>query len=231
MPNKQRHRGQHPNDVILFGTKYQQILEEGVSDLSYLLSRGYAEKSALKLIGDRYQLKTRQRMSIMRRSCSDQSLQTRNERHITPTNLKGKKIAIDGYNLLITIESALSNGILLKGRDGCYRDLASVHGSYKKVEETLPALKIIGDTLKKLEVGHVQWYLDKPVSNSGRLKGIMYEMAETHQFNWDIELDFNPDRVLAGIDAIVITSDGWILDEATAWTNLTEYILKEHQLR
>ena len=127
---------------------------------------------------------------------------------------------------MITIESALSDGTLLLSRDGCYRDLASIHGSYKRVEETIPALELIGQTLKELAVDHIQWYLDKPVSNSGRLKAMMYELATQHHFNWDIELDFNPDKVLAESDAVVITSDGWILDRAKAWTNLTAFLLE-----
>src|SRR6266404_1471952 len=45
-------------------------------------------------------------------------------------------LLIDGFNLILTLESALGGGVMLVGRDGCYRDMASVHGTYRRVEET-----------------------------------------------------------------------------------------------
>ena len=61
----------------------------------------------------------------------------------------GQRIAIDGYNVLITIEAAMSGGCIFKARDGCLRDLASIHGTYRKVNETIPALQLIGEFLKE----------------------------------------------------------------------------------
>ena len=38
--------------------------------------------------------------------------------------------------MLTTIEAALAGGVILAARDGAYRDMASMHGSYRKVAET-----------------------------------------------------------------------------------------------
>jgi hypothetical protein len=54
---------------------------------------------------------------------------------------------IDGYNVLTSIEAALSGGVILRARDGCYRDMASMHGSYRKVEETISAIHILGELI------------------------------------------------------------------------------------
>ena len=45
-----------------------------MADFSWLLTRGYAEKGALKLVGDRFSLTERQRLAVMRSACSDQHL-------------------------------------------------------------------------------------------------------------------------------------------------------------
>ena len=100
-------------------------------------------------------------------------------------------------NLLIAVECALSGGILLQGRDGCIRDLASVHGSYHKIQETLTAVYLIGRTLEGLAVRRANWYFDAPVSNSGRLKTLLRAEAGQAGWNWHIELAANPDRLLA----------------------------------
>ena len=59
------------------------------------------------------------------------------------TDLAGQELWIDGFNLLILIESALAGGIILIGRDGCCRDLAGLHGTYRDVAETRTAAELI----------------------------------------------------------------------------------------
>jgi hypothetical protein len=226
MPDKRTHRGPHPADGKLFAAGAISNLLEAIADFSLLLTKGYAEKSALKLVGDRFSLTERQRLAVMRSACSDEQLISRSQRRIELGNLMGKSIAIDGYNVLITIEAAMSGGVILKGRDGCFRDLASVHGTYRKVTETIPAVELIGQFLQEAGVGKTLWLLDSPVSNSGRLKTLIGELARKNKWNWEIELLLNPDAKLKKIDAIVASSDSVILDTCQRWTNLGAEIIK-----
>jgi hypothetical protein len=226
MSSKQKHRGQHGNDPRLFHPRWLPILNEAVADLAWLLSRDYSEKSALSLVGDHYRLNLRQRKALLRAACSDQARALRLAKRLKASDLAAKDLLIDGYNLLITIESALAGGIVLCCRDECYRDIASVHGTYRRVEETIPALTMIGVHLQKLDVQHVEWLLDKPVSNSGRLKGIMEEVAEQYGFSWSVDLVNNPDRQLVERkDLITVSSDSWVLDHCNGWFNLHQPLL------
>ena len=140
MPDKRKHRGRHPDDDRLFADPLLETLRTAVAEYSWLLTRGYAVDSALKLVGDRHGLTARQRMAVRRSACTDHALRRRANAMITLGEVGGRSVGIDGYNLLITVESGLSGGLILIGRDGCYRDLASIHGTYRKVEETVPAL-------------------------------------------------------------------------------------------
>ena len=126
MPDKRTHRGPHPADAKLFASAAIPGLQSALADFSLLLTKGYADKSALKLVGDRFSLTERQRIAIMRSACSDQQLTSRKQREVKLAELGGKPIVIDGYNLLITIEAAMSGACVFKGRDGCFRDLASI---------------------------------------------------------------------------------------------------------
>jgi len=225
MPDKRTHRGPHPADEKLFDARAVGALRLAVADYSLLLTKGYAQKSALKLVGDRFSLTQRQRLAVMRSACSDQQLASRNERRIAAENLAGQSLAVDGYNVLITVEAAMSGGMIFKGRDGCCRDLASIHGTYRKVDETMPALQLIGDFLQEIGVGKVLWLLDSPVSNSGRLKNLMGEMAQKNDWNWQIELLLSPDAELKKIDSIIASSDSVILDDCNRWINLASNII------
>jgi hypothetical protein len=69
------------------------------------------------------------------------------------------------------------------------------------------------------------WLLDSPVSNSGRLKTLLRETAVKHQWNWDIELAFNPDARLKETTEIIATADGVILDNCNQWFNLARCVI------
>lgn len=223
-----RNRGKQSSDDKWFAPKWQPVFKEAVDDLCFLLTRGYAESSALQIVGNRYKLNKRQRKALFRISCSDQQIVVRNQSRCKAENLKNEAIEIDGFNLLILMESLLSGAFVFKGRDGLFRDISSVHGSYRRVLKTEYAIILIGNALQELGVGPVKWYFDQPVSNSGRLKVKLLELSENHHFNWKIELVMDPDKILVASNKIVITSDGWILDRVGKWFNLGSYIIETH---
>ncbi len=227
MSSSQKHRGQHAEDSKLFAPATWKSLNDAVDDLAWLWTRGYSHAAGLSIVGDRYRLNIRQREAIRRAACSDQALLARPERELGLDDLAGRAIAIDGYNLLITIESGLSNGYVIACRDGVYRDMAAIHGTYRRVEETLPALAMIATELRALGAPSACWYLDKPVANSGRLKGYLLDTAQEYAMDWEVELVNNPDRVL--MDArgqVVLSSDSVILDHTEAWANVGRYLIE-----
>ena len=227
MPDKRSHRGPHPADEKLFAPEAISDLRSALADYSLLLTKGYAEKSALKLVGDKFSLTERQRLAVMRSACSDQQIANRIQKRVELRELAGQSVAVDGYNVLITVEAAMSGGVIFKGRDGCYRDLASIHGTYRKVNETIPAVRMIGEFLQELGAGKVLWLLDSPVSNSGRLKTLINELAGQNNWRWEVELMLSPDAELIKTDLIVASSDSVILDGCRRWVNLAMEIVKQ----
>jgi hypothetical protein len=209
----------------LFAAERLDDLRAAVAELSWLLTRGYASKSALKLVGDRYALTERQRLAVSRAACSDASLERRAARCLPLTQVAGDQLIIDGFNLIITAEAALGGGILMLCRDGCIRDLSSVHGSYRAVAETERALHVIGDALATAQPAAVGWLLDKPISNSGRLAERIRNLAAGRGWPWSVELVFNPDGEIAASARVAVTSDSNILDRAARWVNLGRHLV------
>jgi hypothetical protein len=228
MPDRRSHRGPHPDDAREFATSAVPVLQSATSDLSWLLTRGYALPSALKLTGDRYQLTARQRTAVSRCACSDERRQRRKESRRDPASLAGAELWIDGYNVLTSIEAALAGGVLVRGRDGCLRDMASMHGSYRKVAETIPAIELLGSVIEAFNVGTVRWLLDQPVSNSGRLRTILLDIAGRHTWNWTVDLVPNPDPRLAAATTCIATADSAILNEAVRWIPLANLAIESH---
>src|SRR5437867_8934012 len=104
------HRGLGPKDEKLFASAQLPNLRAAMADLCWLLDRGYASRSALELVGNRYTLTTRQRMGVSRCACSWQEAHQRTKLRREPEALANRQLWIDGYNVLTVLESALSGG-------------------------------------------------------------------------------------------------------------------------
>ena len=223
MPDSRKHRGPGPEDGRDFGPSAVPPLRAAAGDLAWLLSRGYAEASSLKLVGDRHRLVERQRTAVLRSSCPDEALARRRERCLGADDLRGRSLRVDGFNLILTLESALGGGVVLGGRDGSYRDLAGVHGTYRRVAETQPALELAATWLRARGVAGCHWLLDAPVSNSGRLAALIRAADPT----WTAEVVPDPDRALARPGDPIATADAGILDRCGAWVALSRRIVDD----
>jgi hypothetical protein len=223
----QTHRGAASEDHRLFAADRLPVLRAAAADFCWLLDRDYAPHSALELVGNRYSLAARQRMAISRYACSATDAEQRRERGVELAQAKGRELWIDGYNVLTLIESALSGGVVLLCRDGCLRDIAGIHRRYRKVSETIPALQLVGETVTAAGVALCRWWLDKPVSNSGRLKTAISEIATVNGWRMEVELEFSPDHELSHTENLIASSDGIILDHCRGWVNLVRHIIRQ----
>jgi hypothetical protein len=97
-PDTRRHRGAHPADQELFGSDQLDKLRGAVSELCWLLSRGYQMTSSLKLVGDRHELRERQRLAVSRAACSEQNRQRRKEHCVSVGQLRDNHVIVDGFN-------------------------------------------------------------------------------------------------------------------------------------
>lgn len=219
-------RGYSPNDQKEFGDQAIEILYKAGKDLQYLLNQGYHIKGASTFVGNHYLLSERQRLALARAISANESIKIRRDKEITNIPY-GSTVNIDGFNTIITLEVALSESLRLKCADGTIRDLAALRGTYRLIDKTETAITLIGRSLEKNNVDKAVFYLDAPVSNSGRLKQRIVELLNQFCFEVQVEVINNVDAVLEKLDN-VITSDAIILDKCTSWINLTGKIIEEN---
>lgn len=213
-------RGAHPEDARLFEASRVSTLRAAVRDLSWLRTRGYGDRGALKLVGDRYRLERRQRDAVARSACSDSERRHRLDARIAREDVEGEWIEIDGFNVLITVEAALGGAYLFVGRDTAYRDVNPVRGTYRVVHQTAPAIERLANTMDALGVDGATWYLDHSVSNVGRVRARLLDGAPASSVQWKIEIGHNVDAALLKSGNPVATSDSEILDESDRWFHL-----------
>jgi hypothetical protein len=214
MPDRRHHRGPHPGDERAFAPEQIPKLRTALTEYDWLLDRGYAPRAALELVGNHHQLGRRQRLALLRSGAGLVRARARKEK-VVPVS--GLAVAVDGFNVLLTIEAALSGGILLRGHDRFPRDLSSVHGSYRTVDETALALDLVVGAL--VGAARIQWFLDRPVSNSGRVAALLRERAQ------HVELVPSADAALLLTGDAMATADGPLLDRAAQAVDLTGAVI------
>lgn len=220
-------RGFVPKDKTEFGYGWTIKMRQAAEELYYLLNRGYDMKSANTFIGNHYQLSDRQRQALSRIVAPENKLAFREQKELKTESLP-KQVYIDGFNTIITLEVALSESLLLQGMDGAIRDLAGLRGTYKIVDKTEEAVDLMFQSLDELGARNVVIYLDRPVSNSGRLGSLLYEVAVNYKKIFaEVKIVPDADEALRNKDN-VISADSQVLDHCGSWYNLNRQIIQRY---
>ena len=221
-------RGYVPEDERNFSAEALKIMRTASRHISYLINEGYDLKQASVFVGNHFLLSERQRLAVMRSLAADSQLKRRKEKQVKLTEISGQEVWIDGFNTIISLEVFFSDSILLSCMDGTIRDLAALRGTYRLIPETSKAIRLMCDILSDADVGKVHILLDQPVSNSGRLKARIADIAESDPFALDIQVRREVDRELYNKEN-VITSDSVILDHCVSWVNLMEECMRRYK--
>ncbi len=220
-------RGFDLNDKRWFSEKELLKIRKAHEEIRWLLDRDYKLESIMNFVGGRYQFSTRQRDALKRGTCSVENEILRKSKEFSINELKDKILNIDGFNLIISLEVALSGGTLIVGDDGLIRDLAGLRGTYKLIDKTDIAIEYTFKFLESKEVKIINIYLDSPVSNSGNLKIRILEHSNNYKIVANVILVNNADVVLEKLD-YVVTSDSTILDKCNSYINLSKSIINEY---
>lgn len=223
--SKTTRRGYVPTDEKEFKGDNLNKLYKASEDLLYLLNRGYKIKGASTFICNHYLLSERQRLSLVRGLSKNDDIKIRKDKEVNDFS-GAKVIHIDGFNTIITLEVALSNSLIIKSMDETIRDLAGLRGTYSVIDKTEIAIKLIGNFLLEHKIEKAIFYLDKPVSNSGRLKMKILDIFKDTELQIEVENIDNVDSTLKSKENVV-TSDAIILDNCISWINLNKYIIEE----
>jgi len=219
-------RGYVETDQRDFAPEQVILLQKAQKDIIYLVDHDYNIMNSVTFVGNHFQLSARQRTALTRATVN--AKKGRQRRQACIQLVEGRTLYIDGFNLIITLEAALSpDTTILRCMDGTVRDICGLRGTYKLIESTTAALHMIGNVLTGLKVKQVVFYLDAPVSNSGRLRAEILEVMAKCAVPADVKLVSNADARLWDKECVV-SSDSIILDRCCSWINLAEMIIAEN---
>ena len=194
--------------------KFSRHFFKAVCDYRYLLERGYPQKAMLKLVGDRYQLASFERVMLYRGLATEEEANRRMNRQ-TDSMSPGTVVSVDGFNVCRTVGSYLNGNPVFVGMDDYLRDVSELHRKKLKWEVLERAIGLILDFLKKKGPGFVHFYFDTPISHSGKMCEMTRQKMKALGLAGAAETVFSPDHELITTEeGLICTADSNIIDHA-----------------
>jgi hypothetical protein len=204
-------------------------IHEASTDFRYLLARGYPRQAALGLVGNRYGLDEIGRRLLHRGVFAPEVAAARRAKLRLIADLPGHPLALDGHNVLITLECALRKLPLVAADDGWVRDVGEVSRAFRVSPATDRVLALMADYLADQAAGPVEVFYDAPLSLSGELAGRTREIFASRGLDVRAAAVPVPERRLSGFPGAIATSDTALIDAHETVVDLAGEIIRRQQ--
>jgi hypothetical protein len=200
---------------------------EAAQDFRYLLNRGYPREASLNLVGNRYDLEASARQLLYRGVFAGSVAADRGAKLWPLTDLAGQPLAVDGHNVLITLESALKGLPLVAADDGFIRDVSQISRAYRDSPVTRQALALLAVYVSRHHPGPLTILYDAPMKRSGDLAQRTREIFAAQGLYADARAVPVPERELLDFPGPVATSDTHLIDLKEVVADLAGEIIRQ----
>jgi hypothetical protein len=202
------------------------LIQAAAADFRFLLTRGYPRGASLALVGNRYNLSRTARQLLHRGVFPPAQAAARRAKLRLLSQVAGRPLAVDGHNVLITLECALRQLPLVAADDGFLRDVGEISRAFRPSPATEEVLVLLAAYLAARPAGPVRVYYDAPMSRSG-------ELARQTEAIWrdrGLEVQASavpvPERELAAFPGPICTSDTALIDAHSEVVDLAGEIIR-----
>jgi hypothetical protein len=196
-------------------------------DFRFLLGKGYPHQASLILVGNRYDLPWAARQ-ILRRGVFDPKVAARRRLKLgLVQDFAGRSLALDGHNVLITLECALRGIPVLAADDGFIRDIGQVSHTFRPSPLTDQVLEHLSRYLAGHEIGPVTFWFDAPMSRSGELAATTRKIMQACRLPGEAQAVPVPEkRLLEGTD-VIGSSDTYVIDRSWQVVDVAGEIIRQ----
>ncbi|KXB04783.1 hypothetical protein AKJ48_01445 [candidate division MSBL1 archaeon SCGC-AAA261O19] len=203
-------------------------VRKSIKNLRYLLNQGYPRSSAVEFVSNHYRLELDQRHLLARCVFSKEEATDHQDRGIDVGEVRNRRLGVDGYNVLISVESILGGEQVVKCDDGFIRDLQAIFGKYKMSDVTEKAIDEILNVVDEANPKEVAFFYDKQVSRSGELAGMTRGKLEGRALNGDAKTTVGTDADVRDFE-VVASSDRAIIKKSDRVWDVSAEILKHKE--
>jgi len=205
-------------------------LADAVRDLRFLLNQGYPRDSAVTFVANHYRLKLNERHLLARCVFSRVEVVGHQEKMVSGAKVRGKRLGVDGYNVLITVESILTGRQVVRCDDGFVRDLRAIFGKYRISSVTPRALTAILKIISGARPMEVVMMFDSQMSRSGELAAEVRKRLRQVGLRGDARTVAGVDFKVRGFD-VASSSDRAIIERARAAWDIPAEVLRRRKAK
>lgn len=215
----------HQNPIDISGPNLREKLLKPARDIRSLLRWGYPKFATIGFVSTHSGLSVEERYILARVIMPPDRVISRINKKIACRGLKDREILIDGFNVLLCVDSLLKKAPIWFCDDGFVRDTRYYFSKAKQVEDIEESLDLVLHFLSEVHPKSVIFLLDAQISRSGELAGLirrkMHENGLIGDARTSKTTDFelkttggNPEKsfIIASSDGIVIDSVLQVID-------------------
>jgi hypothetical protein len=197
-------------------------------EYQWMLSHGYPQKAALKLVGDKFMLSRDMRQVLYRGIAAEDQASERYTMIGLP--VRGNLILVDTYNVLFTVNNYLLGKPLFISNDGILRDAGEMRGRIINKPVFSRSIGLFLEVLKEWKGIKYMLYLDEPVSYSGRLATELTRDMVQMDIDGEALTVKSPDHMLKHVKSDgICTSDSAVIDNYQGLIiDLPRYLLEKY---
>jgi len=200
---------------------------KAVTDIRYLLDRGYPGKGAITFVCNHYRLDIQWRYVFTRVVFGRDTINRRREKTVKCEDMEGEVVWVDGYNVLIGVESALKGEPVYLCDDGFLRDTRGVFRNYRCSELTEMAMDEILEVLTVFVPFQVEFLFDSQISKSKEMARWLENKLKYVGLTGCARTSRHVDHDLKQSNGIIATADGSIIDEVAKAVNIQACVLEQ----
>jgi hypothetical protein len=169
-------------------------------------------------VADHFQLSLEERHILTRVIMPPDKIVSRINKKVACAGIRDRNLLLDGYNILLSVDSLLKKELMWFCDDGYIRDTRYYFSKAKQAEDLEEALEAVLRFLSKAGPKSVFFLLDAQISRSGELAGFIrhkmgeYGVSGEAKTSKITDFDLKAEGRNLEKNVILATSDGIIID-------------------
>lgn len=205
-------------------------------DIRSILRWGYPKFSTIRFVADHFQLSQEERHILTRVIMPPGKIVSRINKKVACTDIKDRNLLLDGYNVLLSVDSLLKREPMWFCDDGYIRDTRYYFSKAKQAEDIEESLNTILDFLSETGPKSVFFLFDAQVSRSGELAGFIRHKLKEYGISGEAKTSKTADFELKAKggdpenNVIVATSDGIIIDSVRKILDIPACLMEKMEI-
>ena len=200
------------------GPDPKERLLKPARDIRSILRWGYSKFATIRFVAEHSQLSAGERHILTRVIMPPEKVVSRINKKIACDSISNRDILLDGYNVLLSVDSLLKNEPMWFCDDGYIRDTRYYFSKESQAEGIERSLDSVLEFLSGTTPKSVTFLLDSQISRSGELAGFIRRKLEERKIQGGartsktVDFDLKTEGGDPEKKLIVATSDGIIID-------------------